>query len=139
MNDFGTLGYSMKEVGFLNLLFSCFFCVFLPVFYPLFLLLFSISFPTFFSYCSFFVYLSSPFFLGHFLSIFLFHFFGGIDRHKIIIVNILCKTNICSKKIKFEWMTCIFHEIDVSKRSNMTHVYMWITLWIWWIRNQKVT
>lgn len=54
-------------------------------------------------------------------------------------VNELCNPNTNSKTRSFAELTCNFNDFDVSKRYIMTHVYMWITLWIRWIKIQKVT
>ena len=54
-------------------------------------------------------------------------------------VNKICKPNIYAFFAICEKLTCILNENDVRGRGWVTLVYMWITLWKWWIVNDKAT
>ncbi len=54
-------------------------------------------------------------------------------------VDKICKPNIYTILAIYENMTCNLYENDVIDRGWVTQVYMWITLWKWWIVNIKVT
>lgn len=56
-----------------------------------------------------------------------------------IMVNKICKPNTHTFFAIYEKLTCILYENDVIDRGGVTLVYMWITLWKWWISDVKVT
>lgn len=56
-----------------------------------------------------------------------------------ITVNKICKPNMYTFFAICEKMTCILYENDVMGRGWVTQVYMWITLWKWWIMSDKLT
>lgn len=63
-------------------------------------------------------------------------FWGG---HNAILVNKICKQNMYSQVGNYAKMTCILYVNDVMDIEWMTQVYMWITMWKWWIIWQKTT
>lgn len=54
-------------------------------------------------------------------------------------VNKICKPNTYTFFAICEKVTCIINENDIIDKGELTLVYMWITLWKWWILIVKVT